>query len=49
MKLHTNFNIRTISGLKPACHFKRSSVTYITEHHSFPVSVKILFQGVKGI
>jgi hypothetical protein len=49
MKLHTNLNIRTISGLKPTCHFTRSSITCVTEHHSFPVSVKILFQGIKEI
>jgi len=41
--------MRIISGLKPTCHFTRSSVTFITEHHSFPVNVKILFQGIKGI
>jgi hypothetical protein len=49
MKLYTYSNVRTIPGLKPTCHFTRSSVTCITEHHLFPVNVKILFQRIKGI
>jgi hypothetical protein len=47
MKLYAYSNIRTISALNPTCRFTRSSVTCITEHHSFPVNVKILFQRIK--
>jgi hypothetical protein len=42
-------NIKTISGLTTNMPFYKEQCTCITEQHSLPVNVKILFQRIKGI